>query len=250
MISEPGERYNYGTNIDWLGLVIEAISGQGLDEYIKKSILSPLGMNDSGSERTGRQFDIHLRGEDEKLVAHAELVPAVGAELYGGGHYLYSTLDNYSTLLLTILNDGQHPQSGVRILRDETVKNYLFKDMIHDICSADGIGQATGTIPQISARGEMLPGLKKGWSCGLMLNLEGIPKGRSADSGAWAGLGNLFYWMDPKAGKLGFFITEILPFMDPETLHLFDEFERAVYDHESSNEIGKDGCNYSISSVL
>jgi len=82
----------------------------------------------------------------------------------------------------------------------------------------------------------------------LMLN-EGSLKGRSAGSGSWAGLGNLYFWIDPKEGKLGLIMTGILPFMDREVLQLFDELERAVYGHESSKEIGEAGGNYGVSKL-
>jgi methyl acetate hydrolase len=246
LIFDPGEHYSYGCNTDWLGFVIEAISGVRLDQYIEQNILKPLGLNDSGAtlKPGARKLDIHFRGEDGKLSANPDLAPATSPEFYGGGHYLYSTLNDYSQFLLTILNNGKHPQSGVRILQDATVKEYLFEDQIHKICSQDGIGKITSCIPQVSMNGEFLPGLKKGWSAGLMLNPEGSLKGRSPGSGSWAGLGNLYYWIDPQEGKLGLFMTEILPFMDVEALHLFDELERAVYGHESSKEIGEVGGNY------
>jgi len=243
---DAGERYNYGCNTDWLGFVIEAISGMRLDQYVEQNIFKPLGMNDSGAtlKEGARKLDVHFRGEDGKLVANPDAVCATNPEFYGGGHYLYSTLNDYSSFLLTILNNGQHPMSGTRILQDATVKTYLFEDQIHKVCSPDGIGKIISSIPMASNNGEFLPGLKKGWSCGLMLNPEGSLKGRSPGSGSWAGLGNLYYWLDPKAGKLGLFITEIVPFMDAQALHLFDELERAVYGYESSKEIGEVGGNY------
>jgi methyl acetate hydrolase len=246
LIFDPGERFNYGCNTDWLGFVIEAISGMRLDQYIEANILKPLGLSNTGAHHAegARKLDIHFRGEDGKLTANPGLDCAKNPEFYGGGHYLYSTLNDYSQFLLTILNNGKHPISGTRILQDSTVKEYLFTDQITQICSQNGIGDVLSFIPQVSVNGEFLPGLKKGWSCGLMLNPEGSLKGRSPGSGMWAGLGNLYYWMDPKEGKLGLVMTEILPFMDPPVLHLFDELERAVYGHESSKEIGEVGGNF------
>jgi len=244
LIFDAGERYNYGCSTDWLGLVVEAVSGMRLENYIEQNILKPLGMDDTGAELKGRKLDVHFRGEDGKLTPRPDLKPAVNAEMYGGGHYLFSTLDDYSTFLLVILNNGKHPQSGVRILEGNTVREYLFTDQIHKICSSDGVGKFKSCIQRVSQDGEFLPGLKKGWSCGLMLNPEGSPKGRGAGSGSWAGMGNLYYWLDPKAGILGLFMTEILPFMDVEALHLFDELERAVYGHQASEKIGEVGGNY------
>lgn len=254
ILFDPGTRYNYGTNTDWLGFVVEAISGLKLNEYVQKNVLDPLGMKDSGSHIKGGTFAdkgvlIHFRGEDGSLTANPEMAYALAPDVYGGGHFLYSTLDDYSTFLLAILNGGTEPRSGAQILKKETVSEYLFEDQIHKICSADGIGEIDTTIPMLSGKGTFLPGLKKGWSCGLMLNPEGSLKGRSPGSGSWAGLGNLYFWIDPKEGKLGLVMSAILPFMDAQILHLFDELERAVYGHEASNEIGEVGGNYGLSKL-
>jgi methyl acetate hydrolase len=247
LIFDPGKRYNYGVNIDWLGIVIEAITGLKLEDYVEQNILRPLGMNDTGAKFKGKRFEVHMRGEDGNFTVALDVGPTVDGGMRGGGHYLYSTLNDYSTFLLTILNTGRHPQSGTRILQDETVQKYLFEDHIHKICGPEGIGKIAATIPQLSSDGELLAGVRKGWSCGLMLNLEDAPKGRHAGSGSWAGLSNLYYWIDPAAGKVGLFITDVLPFMDVEALRLNDEFERAVYGHEASKAIGEAGSNYLLS---
>ena len=230
---DPGTRYEYGVNTDWLGFVVEAISGMPLNAYIEENILKPLGMNDSGShvKEGASQLFIHFRGEDGGLTAAPSIGCATAPERFGGGHYMYSTVDDYSTFLLTILNSGTNPHSKAQILKKETVEEYLFKDQIHKICSNDGVGVVTTANPVLSSEGEFLPGLEKGWSCGLMLNLEESPKGRKAGSGQWAGLGNLYYWLDPKDGKLGLVMSGVLPFLDREILHLFDALERAVYGH-------------------
>lgn len=246
--ADPGSRYEYGINTDWLGFVIEAISGMPLNEYVEKNILKPLGMNDSGShvKEGASQFVIHLRGEDGGLTAAPPIACATAPERYGGGHFLYSTLDDYSAFLLTILNQGTHPTTKTQLLKADTVKEYLFNDQIPKICSNKGIGVIETASPILSSEGEFLPGLEKGWSCGFMLSLEDSPKGRSAGSGSWAGLGNLYYWLDPKGGKLGLVMSGILPFMDKEVLRLFDELERAVYGHESGSEVGAKGGNFSV----
>lgn len=42
----PGERYEYGTvNYDVLGLVIESVSGQSYEDYMKEEVFKPLGLN-------------------------------------------------------------------------------------------------------------------------------------------------------------------------------------------------------------
>lgn len=191
---DPGSQYNYGVNTDWLGFVIEAISGLKLNEYVQKNILDVLGMKNSGSHIKGGSFAdngllIHFRGEDGSLTANPDMAYAENPDVYGGGHYLYSTLNDYSTFLLAILNGGTEPRSGAQILLKETVSEYLFEDQVPKICSPDGIGIVPTCAPILSLEGEFLPGLKKGWSCGLMMNPDGSLKGRSPGSGSWAGLG-------------------------------------------------------------
>ena len=245
---DPGTKYEYGVNTDWLGFAVEAVSGVPLNEYVEEHILKPLGMDDSGSHvKEGvSPMAIHIRGEDGGLAALPAISHPPAPERFGGGGYLYASLDDYSTLLLTILNKGTHPVSNVEILKKETADEYLFQDQIHKICSNSGVGVFTTANPVLASEGEFLPGLEKGWSAGLMLNMEGSPRGRNTGSGQWAGLGNLYYWVDPKAGRLGLIMSGILPFMDKEVLHLFDELERAVYGHESAAESDENGANFAV----
>jgi len=56
-----------------------------------------------------------------------------------------------------------------------------------------------------------------------------VPGGRNANSLAWAGLGNTYFWIDPTAGIAGVILMQLLPFADPKALALLDAFEKAVY---------------------
>ena len=60
---DPGERWEYGVNIDWVGLLVEATSGQKLDVYFRENIFAPLGMKDTGfamtPEQRARQVTVH-----------------------------------------------------------------------------------------------------------------------------------------------------------------------------------------------
>ena len=177
------------------------------------------------------------------------IAAATAPEKYGGGHYLYSSLDDYSTFLVTLLN-GTNPRSGVQILKEETVKNYLFTDHLSTLCSTEGVGSIDRSIPALSNVGEFLPGVQKTWSCGLMVNVDPVPNGRSAGSGAWAGLGNNYFWIDPKEKKIGLILSAILPFFDKEVLHLFDEVERAAYGKGSVKEMAEHGSNFMVAPLL
>jgi methyl acetate hydrolase len=198
-------------------------------------------------KNTDRQFVegkdrmvIHMRQADDSMVSVPPLVPKVEPEMHGGGEYLVSTINDYAQLLLTVLNGGRHPTLGVQILGEDTVKNYLFKDLLPPNVSHEPLGKIPSTAPPLTNVAQMMPGIKQSWSAGLLLNDEDLPKGRKAGSGAWAGLGNLYYFIDPASEKLAFFATNLFPFMDPASLELFDEMERAMYGHEA----GSDGRNH------
>ena len=81
------------------------------------------------------------------------------------------------------------------------------------------IGMLPGVIPSLSNDAEFFPGLSKSWSFTFMVNDEEAPTGRPAGALGWAGLANLFYWIDRKNGFGGFWATQILPFGDPVVLH-------------------------------
>lgn len=242
---EPGTGHQYSISVDWLGFVIEAISGQKLPEYVKENILDPLGMKDTAPrpEQSAKGVDtnllIHNRGADGSLTADPNVQFPPNLKIHGGGHFLYTTLEDYvENFLLTLVNYGTNPKTGVSILKKETVEEYLFKEKLQSVVgvSLDGVGIVSSAVPQASNDGELLPGLKKSWSYGLLLNLEDSPIGRSAGSGCWCGLGNIYYWIDPKKGYTGMLASETFPFVDAVVLDLFDNLERAVYGHPPAKE--------------
>ena len=71
------------------------------------------------------------------------------------------------------------------------------------------------------------PGYK--WGYGLLLNTHDIPGMRRAGSGAWAGLLNTHFWVDPSAGVTGAIYTQFLPFVTPEAYQVYVDFEKALY---------------------
>ena len=85
------------------------------------------------------------------------------------------------------------------------------------------------TAIPLSNDAEFFPGVPKGWAYSFMTNEEVAPTGRPAGSLAWAGLANLYYWIDRQTGVGGFWATQILPFADPGSINGYLEFETAVY---------------------
>src|SRR5215510_2314360 len=71
--SDPGTRWEYGTNIDFVGKAVEAVSGKKLDTYLRDNLFTPLGMNDTAfkinDSMRKRLVRMHARGADGLLEA-------------------------------------------------------------------------------------------------------------------------------------------------------------------------------------
>lgn len=139
-----------------------------------------------------------------------------------GGHGLYSTAVDYAKFIRMWLNAGMSP--GGRVLKAETV----------EMAERNGLGEKKikrlpEVIKSLSHDAEFFPGMPKSWGISFMINDEAAPTGRPAGSLAWAGLANLYYWIDRKNGLGGLWATQILPFADPASFGSYLEFETAVY---------------------
>lgn len=86
-----------------------------------------------------------------------------------------------------------------------------------------------GVEPELSHDAEFFPGQRKGWAHTFMVNEEQAPTGRTAGSLGWAGLANLYYWIDREADLAGMWGTQILPFADPASIVGYLELETQAY---------------------
>jgi CubicO group peptidase (beta-lactamase class C family) len=225
LMFDPGTRWQYGTNIDWVGRLVEATSGERLDAYFRDHILGPLGMADTGfvlsPAQRAREANVHQRKPDGSLAPHALEKPSTPHAFSGGGS-IYSTAPDYLTFIRMLLNGGSI--DGTRILQAETVA-LMGQNHIGDIEA----GVLKTTNPELSNDVDFFPGIPLRWGLGHMINMQPGPNGRSAGSLTWAGLLNTFYWIDPTKRVAAVFMTQVLPFADKPALSLYRRFERGVY---------------------
>ena len=216
---DPGERWEYGIGVDWAGKVVEALSGQGLGAYVAEHITGPLGMVDTqfGRPDSDRVVTIHSRLADGSLKVASTGRPSK-PELESGGGGLYSTAPDYLRFLAMLLRGGDG------VLRPETVAQ-----MGQNQIGALDVSRMETVMPHASNDAEFFPGMVKGWGYGFVINSEKGHAGRAANSLAWAGLANCYYWIDPASRVAGVLMTQILPFADPTVLALLDGFESAIY---------------------
>jgi methyl acetate hydrolase len=222
---EPGERWEYGINIDWAGRMVEAVSGQDLDTYMRANIFVPLGMHDTGfvptSEQYSRSVQAHARKPDGSLEPLPRTPPAK-PEFHAGGGGLSSTGPDYLAFLRMLLSGGS--VNGAQVLKPDTVA-LMLQNHIGDLL----VTRLPSSMPAMSNDAEFFPGMATKWGLTWLINTQDVPGRRSAGSVAWAGLFNTYYWLDPHQQVTGVILTQILPFADRTVLHLLDEFETAVY---------------------
>jgi methyl acetate hydrolase len=225
LLFDPGERWDYGINIDWAGKMVEAVSGKRLGAYFQENLFDPLGMNSTAfkitPEMRARLAKIHQRGPDGSFaVTEIEIPQNPEFEMGGGG--LYSTAGDYLKFVRMILNDGTG--NGNRVLKPETVAL-----MSRNAMGNTKVVMLKTAIPPLTNDAEFFPGMPKNWGLSFMINEQTAPTGRSAGSLAWAGLANSYFWIDRKKGVGGVYLTQVLPFVDEKALPLFYAFEKSVY---------------------
>jgi methyl acetate hydrolase len=226
LLFDPGEKWEYGTNIDWAGQVVESIRGQRLGDVMRERIFEPLEMTDTAFTMSPSMKDrlapIHQRESDGSLTPLIGFELPAEPEVHMGGHGLHGTVGDYMKFIRMWLNDGAGT-SG-RVLSSETVAAAVQNGL-----EGQHVGLLPGVLPTLSNDAEFFPGVPKGWAYSFMTNEEVAPTGRPAGSLAWAGLANLYYWIDRQTGVGGFWATQILPFADPGSINGYLEFETAVY---------------------
>ncbi len=225
LVADPGERWEYGTHIDWLGLVIEKVSGHDLATYCAEHVFGPLGMTDAtftpSEKQRARLMAICARTPDGGLIEAPIEIPAE-PEFFSGGAGAFATAGDYLRFMRAMLRGGE--LDGERVLRSETV-DLAFSDHLDGIALPEIMRSA---MPELSNDVPSLP-VAQGFGLGFHLVFEDLPGMRRAGTGDWAGLANCYYLIDRKTGIAAAFLTQVLPFFDARIVETLAQFEGSVY---------------------
>ena len=225
LMFDPGDRWEYGINIDFAGKMVETVSGKRLGEYFQENLFGPLGMNSTAFKITpdmrARLARVHQRSP-EGVLAPIEFEMTQEPEFEMGGGGIYSTTGDYLEFVRMMLNRGRG--NGNQILKPETVAL-----MSRNSMGNNRVTMLKTAIPPLTNDAEFFPGMVKSWGLSFMINDQEAPTGRSRGSLAWAGLANTYYWIDQRQGVAGVYMTQVLPFADAKALPLFYAFEKSVY---------------------
>lgn len=191
---KPGERWTYGLNTDVLGYLVEIWSGMSFDQFLRKRIFDPLGMNDTWfylpKEKYNRLVPVYTgnNGEAKKVTGmvfdNVNIdYPKTEGNYFSGGAGLSSTVEDYAKFLQLFLNNGQY--NGVRLLSRKTIELMLTNQL-----------QLPDTYPV-------------GLGFGLETKTNDYESVLSVGSFSWAGAFNTHYWADPKENIIGLIFTNM-----------------------------------------
>jgi CubicO group peptidase (beta-lactamase class C family) len=231
LVSEPGTEWLYGTSTDWVGRLVEAVSGKSLDAYFRDHILGPLEMTDTSfnvpTMSQGRLANVWRRDEKGTLTEQPRQLPAPVTQ-YNGGGGLFSTALDYIKFVRMLLGDAQDqgsgPNGGPRILAAASVAEMTRNHI--GMLSARALRSAQ---PSLSRDFTFINDGRDKWGLGFLIRTEAVPGLRSAGSLSWGGINNTYFWIDRTRGIGGVIMMQLLPFAAPKALALSEAFERAVY---------------------
>ncbi|MEQ1865700.1 MAG: serine hydrolase domain-containing protein [Micropepsaceae bacterium] len=227
----PGTAWNYSVSTDILGYLVEKISGQKFEDYLRTKIFKPLGMVDT-------DFHVHP-GKESRLAAC--YIPAKGGmelqddpakspylqppSLVSGGGGLVSTASDYLKFCRMLINGGS--LDGVQIVSPKTIElmtmNHLpdGKDLptlsrsLFSEVTYNGVGFGLGFAVTMNPATTMIPG--------------------SAGEYSWGGAASTSFWIDPKEDLITIFMTQLIP---SSTYPIRRELRTMVYSAFTSDRDG------------
>lgn len=204
----PGKRFLYGPCCDVQGYIIEKLSGQTLDVFLRERIFEPLGMVDTGfwvePGKTDRVASLYAY-QDGALSRLGKLDPeriTRRPTFLSGGGGLWSTPDDYERFCRMLLAEGAYP--GGRLLAAETVRK-MREDLLE---------------PQVYVQvvaGYILPGTRFGTNMSVITEPQGDTAMYGKNSYGWGGAFGTYFWIDP-TNEL--FVSGMVQIMNGGAQHL------------------------------
>ena len=225
---EAGTTFMYGTNTDWVGKVVEKISGLTLEQYFRKNISGPLEMNSTWynlpKELQNRVVALKRRDFKTQKLIEEENVKVIKKKTFSGGGGLYSSPEDYAKLIQCMLNEGS--LNDIKILEPQTFRIMNTKQLV-DFKIIHRLVENEST--DITPRGTTDNFFDNYDNWTLAWAYEESSNIRPVGTAYWAGLFNTYYTIDYENEFGLVYFTQILPFNDFQSYDLFSKFEKSVY---------------------
>ncbi|TDW96415.1 serine hydrolase domain-containing protein [Dinghuibacter silviterrae] len=213
LVHQPGEKWQYGLSVDLIGCLIEVMSGQDLETFLRERLFRPLGMKDTyfnvPAAKAGRLSAVYTEDDGHHIHRWAQGehdidpdYPLVRKHYFSGGAGLTSTAWDYAVFLQMMLNKGIY--NGARILAPRTVELMTSGQLDAPFNGTDNFGLGFEiTSAKGAARGA-----------------------RNEGTFSWGGFFGTTYWADPKAKLVCLIMTQQTPNSHGD---LAAKFEQVVY---------------------
>ena len=204
----PGTRWNYSVSTDVVGHLIEVISGQRLDAYLREHVLQPLGMPDTsfvlGEEQASRFMANYERQADGSLKLLDDPANSAFREcsFFSGGGGLVSTAPDYFRFTSMILNRGE--LDGIRLLGRKTVELMTMNHL------PDGQDLTKLAFPGMFTE-VAYGGVGFGLGFSVMLSPARAQISGTPGEHAWGGAASTAFWIDPAEDLMVIFMTQLMP---------------------------------------
>lgn len=231
---ESGTQFRYGTSLGWAGKLVEKLSDLTLEEYFRRHITGPLGMDRTWYNLPDSLLE-HVvshghRGDDgeQPLSEDPDRVPRDKRTTFGGGSGLFTSPDDFTLLLACLLGDGSLGE--VRLLKESTI-DQMFTSQLVGI-SMDIEDAYFDPALCCDFRGLIKP--TANWGLGGLIDTEPTDYGRQAGTMLWGGAYNTYWYIDRDSGIAASIYTQHLPFNHAATTSVFDAFSAMIYEGDTS----------------
>ena len=211
---EPGTTWWYSYATDICGYLIEVLSGQKLDVFLKKRIFDPLEMNDTFFEipkdKLERLTTLYIVDKEKKLISFDDKSNTPFKDkvvLLNGSGGLLSTTDDYLKFASMLLNNGSFKNN--QLISKETL----------DLMKVD---HSLGLKYKKLAFGK-----KKGFGLGFEIVKEDDTKFGSKGTFGWGGMFGTYFRVDPKENMVIIYMTQSF---ETYKLKIADKFRSLIYD--------------------
>jgi len=186
LAAQPGSDWRYGPSVDIQGYIVEKLSGQSLDVFLRTKIFEPLGMKDTGfwvdASKVDRVTKMFTYGPDKRIIAAPRQGdPSSKPVFLSGSGGLLSTTDDYFRFAQMMLDGGE--ANGKRFLKASTVQ------LMRTNVLAEGVA--------VDTFGPSLPGIGFGLDFAIVMDPAVANTSEGRNSFYWGGAFGTWFWIDP-----------------------------------------------------
>ena len=206
LLYDPGSRWSYSLGTDICGHLVEIISGQPFNEFLKERLFEPLEMHDTDFMVPDASLDRFaacyerapnksLRLEDDPETSQYRKAPSAPS----GAGGLVGTIRDYANFCDMLRQKGRF--KGQRLIAQTTLE-LMTRNHLRDSSLAK---MAVGGFSETANEGV-------GFGLGFASTIDAVASGTIGEGDFyWGGLASTIFWVDPIQDLYVIFMTQLIP---------------------------------------